>query len=75
MPSLKQSLRTSGAAFRIGHLRTEHRASGLYLLIAAIVYWNTLYMGRAVEHLRSQGRIVPDEISHMSPHSAGGTSA
>jgi hypothetical protein len=49
MPSLKQSLRTSGAAFRIGYLRTEHRASGLNLVFAAIVYWNTLYMAWAVD--------------------------
>jgi hypothetical protein len=46
----------------------SYRASGLYLVIAAIVYWNTLYMGRAVEHLRSQGRIVPDELlTHVAP--------
>jgi TnpA family transposase len=46
----------------------SYRASGLNLVIAAIVYWNTLYMGRAVEHLRSQGRIVPDELlTHVAP--------
>jgi hypothetical protein len=46
----------------------SYRASGLKLVVAAIVYWNTLYMGRAVEHLRSQGRIVPDELlTHVAP--------
>ncbi|MBL0407351.1 Tn3 family transposase [Microvirga aerilata] len=46
----------------------SYRASGLNLVIAAIVYWNTLYMGCAVEHLRSQGWIVPDELlTHVAP--------
>ena len=31
----------------------EFRASGLNLVTAAIVYWNTIYMGRAAKHLRA----------------------
>ena len=31
------------------------KASGLNLVTAAIVYWNTLYMGRVIEHLRGRG--------------------
>jgi TnpA family transposase len=31
----------------------EYRASGLNLMIAAISYWNTVYLDRAVQHLRS----------------------
>jgi TnpA family transposase len=40
----------------------EHRASGLNLVIAAIALWNTLYMQRAVEHLRARDVAVPDEL-------------
>jgi len=36
----------------------SYRASGLNLVSAAIVYWDALYMGRAVEHLRSLGMPV-----------------
>ncbi len=46
----------------------SYRASGLNLVIAAIVYWNTVYMGRAVAHLRSTGGTVPDNLlAHTSP--------
>lgn len=44
------------------------KASGLTLVTAAIVYWNTLYMGRAVEHLRASGEPAPDELlAHVAP--------
>jgi len=44
------------------------RASGLNLVIAAIVYWNTLYMARAVQHLRSGGIRAPDDLlAHVAP--------
>jgi TnpA family transposase len=46
----------------------EFRASGLNLVIAAIIYWNTLYMGRAVDHLRGVGRDAPDHLlAHVAP--------
>ncbi|SEF07583.1 Transposase and inactivated derivatives, TnpA family [Rhizobiales bacterium GAS188] len=46
----------------------EHRASGLNLVIAAIAYWNTLYLERAAEHLRGRGETVPHELlAHLSP--------
>jgi TnpA family transposase len=45
-----------------------YRASGLNLVTAAIVYWNTVYLGRAVDHLRSAGEPVPDELlRHVAP--------
>jgi TnpA family transposase len=48
----------------------EHRASGLNLVIAAIALWNTLYMQRAVEHLRVRDVAAPDELlAHLSPMS------
>ena len=44
------------------------KASGLTLVTAAIVYWNTLYMGRAVDHLRARGEPAPDELlAHVAP--------
>jgi TnpA family transposase len=50
------------------HEAQQYRASGLNLVIAAIVYWNSTYMADAVAHLRSAGTTVPDElIAHTSP--------
>jgi TnpA family transposase len=44
------------------------RASGLNLVVSAIVHWNTVYLGRAVDHLRCQGRVIPSEVlKHVSP--------
>ncbi len=44
------------------------RASGLSLVTAAIVHWNTTYLDRAVRHLRAQGIAVPDELlAHVAP--------
>ncbi len=44
------------------------RASGLNLVVSAIVYWNTVYLSRATAHLRQQGRNIPDELlKHVSP--------
>ncbi len=46
----------------------QYRVSGLNLVIAAIVYWNSTYIADAVAHLRSAGKVVPDEmIAHTSP--------
>ena len=46
----------------------QFRASGLNLVIAAIVYWNSTYLADAVQHLQSQGRPAPDELlAHTSP--------
>ena len=44
------------------------RASGLNLVIAAIVYWNTIYLERAVQHLRAIGTAAPDHLlAHVAP--------
>jgi TnpA family transposase len=44
------------------------RASGLNLVVSAIVHWNTVYLSRAVEHLRRNGRNIPDHLlKHVSP--------
>jgi hypothetical protein len=46
----------------------RYRASGLNLVVAAIILWNTIYLQRAVDHLRSLG-ITPklDDLVHLSP--------
>ena len=50
------------------HEAQQFRASGLNLIIAAIVYWNSTYIADAVAHLRSIGEDVPDELLvHTSP--------
>jgi len=37
-------------------------------VVSAIVHWNTVYLGRAVDHLRQQGRVIPDAVlKHVSP--------
>ena len=46
----------------------QFRASGLNLVIAAIVFWNSTYLADAVQHMRSQARPVPDALlAHTSP--------
>jgi TnpA family transposase len=59
---------------RLGELRDRthenqrHRASGLNLVVAAIVLWNTVYLERAVAALRERGQAIPDELlAHLSP--------
>lgn len=44
------------------------RASGLNLVVSAIVHWNTVYLSRAVSHLQRQGRSIPEALlKHVSP--------
>lgn len=59
---------------RVGKLRDrrfEHqryRASGLNLVVAAIVLWNTVYLERAVQRLQAHGQTVDDTLlTHLSP--------
>jgi hypothetical protein len=60
--------------YRLGRFRDrtyesqQYRASGLNLLIAAIVLWNSTYLERAVTALRQVGHHVPDELlAHVWP--------
>ena len=50
------------------HETLQYRASGLNLVIAGIVYWNSTYIADAVQHLRSIGK-APDTalLAHLSP--------
>ena len=59
---------------RLGEIRDRsfeqqrYRASGLNLLTAAIVLWNTVYLERAVNALRSSGQTVDDALlKFLSP--------
>ena len=53
----------------IGPCRTRNTGRpGLNLVIAAIALWNTLYMERAVDHLRARDVAAPDALlAHLSP--------
>ncbi|MGO9776240.1 MAG: Tn3 family transposase [Terracidiphilus sp.] len=59
---------------RLGELRDRsfenqrYRASGLNLVVAAIILWNTVYLERAVQALRDSGKNVDEKLlPHMSP--------
>jgi hypothetical protein len=45
-----------------------HRASGLNLVTAAIVLWNTVYLERATNALRENGKLENDGLlRYLSP--------
>jgi len=43
------------------------RASALNIIINTINVWNTIYLGKVVEHLKYTGKFNDDLISHISP--------
>jgi len=46
----------------------EDQLNALGLVTNAVILWNTLYMDRALDHLRAQGlEIAPDDIARLSP--------
>jgi TnpA family transposase len=59
---------------RLGEIRDRsfenqrYRASGLNLVVAAIVLWNTIYPERAVQALRDSGRDIDENLlPHLAP--------
>ncbi len=59
---------------RLGEIRNrsiesqKQQASGLNLVTAAIILWNTVYLERAVNHLKANGEnINEDLLKHLSP--------
>ena len=43
-------------------------ASGLNLVVSAIVHWNTVYLDRAIQYLRARGETVSDDLlAHVAP--------
>ncbi len=70
----RHALTQAGCTFKRGRIddhgldAQEFRASGLNLVIAAIVYWNSTYLTDAIDHLRRQRHAVPAELlAHASP--------
>jgi hypothetical protein len=53
---------------RLGEIRDRtfenqrYRASDLNLAVAAVILWNTVYLGRAVDKLHSRGEAVSDDL-------------
>src|SRR3954468_4994419 len=69
----RNSLARAVFIHRLGEIRDrtyenqQHRASGLNLLVTAIILWNPRYLERAVAALR-QAEDVPDQLLiHLSP--------
>jgi TnpA family transposase len=58
---------------RLGEVRDRsfenqcYRASGLNLVVAAIIFWNTVRLERAVAEVRSQQDVPDDYLSYLSP--------
>jgi TnpA family transposase len=60
--------------YRLGEMRDRsfesqvYRASGLKLLIAAIILWNTRYLEAAFVELQQQGvNVTPTIVTHVAP--------
>lgn len=50
------------------HENLSIRASALNLVVTAIIYWNSVHMGRAVTALRQRGQQIPEEwLPTLSP--------
>lgn len=46
----------------------EDQLGALGLLVNVIVLWNTIYMNRAIDHLKSQGAVInPEDVARLSP--------
>ena len=58
---------------RLGEIRDrtyedqQHRASGLNLVVTAIVLWNTRYLEQAVATLRRTEDVPDHFLAHLSP--------
>jgi hypothetical protein len=58
---------------RLGEIRDrtfenqQHRASGLNLLVTAIILWNTRYLNRAIAGLREVEDVPDYLLPHLSP--------
>jgi TnpA family transposase len=69
----RNSLARAGFIHRLGEIRDrtyenqQHRASGLNLVVTAIILWNTLYLGRAIAALRAAEEVPDELLAHLSP--------
>ena len=69
----RNSLARAVFIHRLGEIRDrtyenqQHRASGLNLVVSAIILWNTRYLERAVEALRKVENVPDSLLAHLSP--------
>jgi hypothetical protein len=70
----RNSLSRAVFIHRLGEIRDrtyenqQHRASGLNLLVTAIILWNTRYLERVVAALRDEVGATQDGLlAHLSP--------
>jgi TnpA family transposase len=69
----RNSLARAVFIHRLGEIRDrtyenqQHRASGLNLLVTAIILWNTRYLERAVTALRKVEDVSDQLLAHLSP--------
>lgn len=59
---------------RLGEIRERsfenqrYRASGLNLVVAAIILWNTVYLERAIQFLKDRDQLIDENfLRHLSP--------
>lgn len=69
----RNSLARAVFIHRLGEIRDrtyenqQHRASGLNLVVTAIILWNTRYLERAVATLRKTEDVPDHLLAHLSP--------
>src|SRR6201993_2318686 len=69
----RNSLARAVFIHRLGEIRDrtyenqQHRASGLNLVVTAIILWNTRYLERAVATLRQTENVPQHLLAHLSP--------
>ena len=69
----RNSLARAVFIHRLGEIRDrtyenqQHRASGLNLLVTAIILWNTRYLERAIASLREVEEVPDQLLIHLSP--------
>ena len=69
----RNSLARAVFIHRLGEIRDrtyenqQHRASGLNLLVTAIILWNTRYLERAIAALREVEQVPDQLLLHLSP--------
>ena len=52
------------------YAKSQQRAQGLNLVVAAIILWNRLELARATEELQSEGvEMTTEQLRHLSPMS------
>jgi hypothetical protein len=70
----RNSLSRAVCLYRLGRIHDrslqdqQYRASALNLVVSAITVWNTIYIEKAVQHLRNNGwEIIDQHLAHLTP--------